>query len=154
MNEPPSTDITSVLSELARGEAMKAEQLMPLVYNQLRALAGSMLRQEPSEITLQPTALVNEAYLKLIDQTRVDWKGKSHFFAIGATIMRRILVDHARSKQRIKRGAGRHRVELHETPELSMRDNEDVMAVDDALKSSMPSIRCKPKSSNCGSSAV
>jgi RNA polymerase sigma factor (TIGR02999 family) len=105
---------------------------MPLVYDQLRALAGSMLQAERPGATLQATALVNEAYLKLVDQTRVDWKGKSHFFAVGATVMRRILVDHARSKLRQKRGGGWNRVEL-DAAGLKIERDEDVLAVDEAL---------------------
>ena len=113
MPEPSSSDATTALNELSKGKAARAEQLMPLVYDQLRALAANLLRQEKSGNTLQATALVNEAYLKLVDQTRVEWKGKSHFFAIGATAMRRILVDHARSKHRDKRGGGCKRDDLN-----------------------------------------
>ena len=134
MPEPSSSDATTALNELSKGKAARAEQLMPLVYDQLRALAGNLLRQETSGNTLQATALVNEAYLKLVDQTRVEWKGKSHFFAIGATAMRRILVDHARSKHRDKRGGGWKRVELRDTPELQLHNYEDILAVDEALQ--------------------
>ncbi len=133
-SETPPTDITLALNELSKGKVDRADQLMPLVYDELRALASSLLRKESVGNTLQPTALVNEAYLKLINQTRVDWKGKSHFFAIGATIMRRILVDHARSKRRIKRGAGLRREPLNDVAELTIRDNADVLAVDEALQ--------------------
>jgi RNA polymerase sigma factor (TIGR02999 family) len=134
MSEPSSSDATIALNELSNGKAARAEQLMPLVYDQLRALASNLLRQEKSGNTLQATALVNEAYLKLVDQTRVAWKGKSHFFAIGATAMRRILVDHARSKHRSKRGGGWKRVELRDTPELQLHNYEDILAVDEALQ--------------------
>jgi RNA polymerase sigma-70 factor (ECF subfamily) len=134
MLEPPSSDATEALNELSQGRASRVEQLMPLVYSQLRALAASLLKQEKSGNTLQATALVNEAYLKLVDQTQVDWKGRSHFFAIGATAMRRILVDHARGKQRIKRGGGWQRVELRDQPELLVHNQADILAVDEALQ--------------------
>lgn len=132
MSEASSSDVTKTLYELSQGEAAKADALMPLVYNQLRALAAQMLKHERSENTLQATALVHEAYIKLVDQSRVDWKGKSHFFAIGATIMHRILVDHARSKQRIKRGGDLRRVELGDAPELSLYNYEDILSVNEA----------------------
>ncbi len=91
------------------------------MYDEFRALARHYLSQERHNHTLQPTALVHEAYLKLVDQTRVDWQGRSHFFAVAAQAMRRILVDHARSRQREKRGGGRARVTLDEAVALSRR---------------------------------
>ncbi len=133
MNASPSSDVTSVLADVSQGKASKADELIALVYDQLRALASSMLKREGGGGTLQATALVNEAYLKLIDQSRVDWKCKSHFFAIGATIMRRLLVDHARSKHAQKRGGDRQRVVLQDIPELLLHNDEDVLAVDEAL---------------------
>ena len=111
-----------------------AARLMPLVYDDLRALAASHLRREAPGHTLQPTALVNEAFLKLVDQTRVDWKGKTHFFAVGAEIMRRILVDHARGKNRQKRGGDRQRIALHDDLKLTPQSDEDLLAVDDAIE--------------------
>ena len=93
-----------------------------------------MLRQEVPGHTLQPTALVNEAYLKLVDQTRVDWQGRTHFFAVGAKMMRRILVDHARKKKRLKRGGGIHRVSLGEEVQVSKSNDEDVLAIEEALE--------------------
>ncbi len=134
MSETPASDVTSVLTDLSHRKAVRADELIAQVYDQLRALAGSMLKQERSAGTLQATALVNEAYLKLIDQSRVDWKCKSHFMAIGATIMRRLLVDHARSKHAQKRGGDHHRVEMREIPELLLHNDEDVLAVDEALE--------------------
>jgi RNA polymerase sigma-70 factor (ECF subfamily) len=106
---------------------------MPLVYDQLRGLARSMLNQESPGQTLQPTALVNETYLRMADQTRVDWRGKTHFFAIGAKMMRRILVDHARSKKRQKRGGGMHRIPLDDDMRVTNRNDEDVLAIEAAL---------------------
>ncbi|MCR9294813.1 MAG: sigma-70 family RNA polymerase sigma factor [bacterium] len=134
MSGNTSEEVTQLLCSTVEGDVDNAEQLMPLVYDQLRALAAKMLENERPGATLQATALVNEAYLRLVDQTRVDWKGKSHFFAIGATIMRRILVDYARAKNRHKRGGGWKRVELEGTPELSAHRDQDVLAVDEALE--------------------
>ncbi len=89
-----------------------AQELMPAVYDELRRLAQSYLNQERSDHTLQPTALVHEAYLRLVDQTRVDWRGRTHFLAIGARMMRRLLVDHARQRGRAKRGRDWQRLTL------------------------------------------
>jgi RNA polymerase sigma factor (TIGR02999 family) len=102
-------DVTQVLEQLKEGDKNAANKLLPLVYDEFRALARHYLAQERLNHTLQPTALVHEAYMKLVDQTRVDWQGKSHFFAVAAQAMRRILVDHARARQRDKRGGGRAR---------------------------------------------
>lgn len=106
---------------------------MPVVYDQMRGLARSMLNQESPGNTLQPTALVNETYLRMADQTRVDWRGKTHFFAIGAKMMRRILVDHARGKKRQKRGGGMHRIPLDDDVRVTNRSDEDVLAIEAAL---------------------
>ena len=111
----PDIDVTEVVRELAREGAERpatAEKLFPVVYDELRRLARGYMSREPSGHTLQPTALVHEAYLKLVDQTRADWKGKTHFFAVGARVMRRLLVDHARERGAEKRGAGWQRVTL------------------------------------------
>ena len=110
-----------------------ANRLMPLVYDQLRELAQRYLARERADHTLQPTALVHEAYLKLVNQSRVDWNGRTHFFAIGAQMMRRILVDHARTAQRQKRGGGRQRVTLEEGL-VADRQDEDILALNDALE--------------------
>lgn len=126
-------DVTDTLAQLASGKHEAADNLMPLVYDQLRGLARSMLNQESPGQTLQPTALVNETYLRMADQTRVDWRGKTHFFAIGAKMMRRILVDHARSKKRQKRGGGMHRIPLHDDLRVTNRNDEDVLAIEAAL---------------------
>jgi len=112
------------------------EQLLPIVYPELRRLAGAYLNRERPDHTLQPTELVHEAYLKLVDQTRVDWQGRTHFFAVAANAMRRILVDHARRKQRQKRGGGDRHVTLQEDLQLcptSGLDSEDLIVLDDAL---------------------
>ena len=112
----------------------QVESLMPQVYKSLRELAGRRLRNERANHTLQPTALVHEAFMRLVDQSRVDWKGRTHFFAVGAEAMRRILIDHARARGRVKRGGEWQRVILDEedTPE-DLRDI-DLVALHDALE--------------------
>jgi RNA polymerase sigma-70 factor (ECF subfamily) len=127
-------DVTVVLEQMRKGDRGAADKLLPLVYDEFRALARHYLAQERANHTLQPTALVHEAYMKLVDQTRVDWQGRSHFFAVAAQAMRRILVDHARSRQRDKRGGGRARVVLDEAVALSPQKDEDVLALDECLE--------------------
>jgi RNA polymerase sigma factor (TIGR02999 family) len=104
------------------------------LYDDFRRVAAAQLRREPPGHTLQPTALVHEAFLRLIDQSRVQWQGRTHFIAVGAQAMRRILVDHARASKRVKRGGERRRVELDDRITVSPRDSEDVIAIDDALQ--------------------
>ena len=127
-------DVTRVLEQMKQGDERAADKLLPLVYDEFRALARHYLAQERGDHTLQPTALVHETYMKLVDQTRVDWQSRSHFFAVAAQAMRRILVDHARTRQREKRGGGRARVILDEAVALSPQKNEDVLALDEALE--------------------
>lgn len=126
-------DIAKVLAAIAEGQQDAAEQLMPMVYDELHQVAERMLRHESRGHTLQPTALVNEAYLRLVGQTNVDWQGKTHFFAIGAKMMRRILVDHARQKKSQKRGGRFHRIALSEDLCVSNSNDEDVLAIEEAL---------------------
>ena len=130
--------VTNLLESAASGMAREhvPAELLPFVYEELRRLAASYLRRERSSYTLQATELVHEAYLRLADQTRVDWRGRTHFFAVAATAMRRILVDHARRKSRQKRGGGGQHVTLHEHLEIfptSGLDPEDIVVLDDAL---------------------
>ncbi len=132
--EEPRPDVHRVLESLSEGKSSAANELMPLVFGELRSLAARLLSQERPGHTLQPTALVNEAFLRLVDQKRVSWQGRTHFFAIGAQAMRRILVDHARSKLRKKRGQRPLRVELTEKLLISSENIEDVLAVDEALE--------------------
>ncbi len=134
MNKPNTDEVTQLLEQLSSGDQEAADTLMPLVYDEFRALAASFMAREGKDHTFQPTALVNEAYLKLIDQKRTTWKSKSHFFAIGAKAMRRILVDHARAGKREKRGGAAQRVELHDDIALSPGREEDTLAVNDALE--------------------
>lgn len=133
MRSDSSGEITRIVMELAGGDRLAANRLFPLLYDALYDLARRYLRRERPDHTLSPTALVHEAYLKLVDQTRVNWQGKTHFLGVGAQAMRRILVDHARGRQRAKRGAGRARIQLDEGVALSPQRDEDVIAVDEAL---------------------
>jgi RNA polymerase sigma-70 factor (ECF subfamily) len=125
---------SEILTAIVAGDDADSPRLLELVYDDLRRLAAHYLQQERVGHTLQATALVNEAYLKLIDQTRVDWRGKSHFFAVGAQAMRRVLVNHAKSKKRLKRGGQGRRVPLDEPIAVSAERDEDVLALDEALE--------------------
>jgi len=127
------SQITKMVNDLAGGNRPAAEQLFGLLYDAFRGLAARYLKAERAGHTLSPTALVHEAYLKLVDQSRVNWQGRTHFFAVGAQVMRRILVDHARGKGRVKRGGGRIRIQLDEGLALSPQRDEDILAVDEAL---------------------
>ncbi len=125
---------TQILLALADGDRSAADQLMPLVYDELRALAQHQMQLERPNHTLQATALVNEAYLRLIDQSHVDWKSRAHFFSVAAEMVRRILVDHARSHRAAKRGGAGHRVDLTEGIGASEAGDVDLLALDEALE--------------------
>jgi RNA polymerase sigma factor (TIGR02999 family) len=113
---------------------MALEKLMPLVYDELRRLANNYLRREPAGHTLQPTALVNEAYLKLVGQRKVNWQNRAHFFAISAKLMRRILVDHARQRQAAKRGGSeQQRLSITSAETLIQQPQIDLLALNEAL---------------------
>jgi RNA polymerase sigma factor (TIGR02999 family) len=130
-----TTIIAGLGSQAGRPRAM-AEQLMPLVYEELRRLARGFMARESRDHTLQPTALVNEAYLRLVDQSRVDWRGRSHFRAVGARVMRRILIDHARRRGGLKRGGDLQRVTLGDSilsPPDPDVDLPELLALNDAL---------------------
>jgi RNA polymerase sigma factor (TIGR02999 family) len=129
-----SPDVTQILQEASGGDKNAPARLMPLVYDELRRLANHYLRQERADHTLQPTALVHEAYLKLIDQSRVDWQNRAHFFGVAAQSMRRILVDHARGHQASKRGGSQQKIALDEAVDYSQPRDLDLVALDDALK--------------------
>ena len=130
---PTSNPVTLLLVAWSHGEEKALDELMPLVYAELKRIARSLFRRERSAITLQPTALVHEAYLKLIDQRRVEWRDRANFFALSATLMRRILVDHARRKSAWKRGRGAQLVTLSEAMEIRSENPPDVLALDEAL---------------------
>jgi RNA polymerase sigma-70 factor (ECF subfamily) len=116
------------------GSREAAEKLMPLVYDELRKVASRYLRKERSDHTLQPTALVNEAYLKLVDISNVDWQDRAHFFAVASQVMRRILVDHARARMSEKRAGDRQKVTLNpELVDTGSNKDTDLLALDDAL---------------------
>lgn len=124
--------ITQLLYDWSRGDRAALDALTPLVYQELRQLARAHLRGEHPEHTLQSTALVHEAYLRLVDQ-RVEWKSRAHFFAIAAQMMRRILVDHAKARRTAKRGDGSPKLSLDESIVVSKEPGMDVVALDDAL---------------------
>ncbi len=126
--------VTRALDELGRGESAAADRLLPMVYDELRTLADRYLRRERSGHTLQATALVHEVYLRLVGQERANWQGRTHFMAVGAEAMRRVLIDHARSRGRQKRGGDRSRVTLTGL-ELEGRDDAaEAAALSDALE--------------------
>lgn len=133
MTPPEEETPTKLLDRAAEGEREATDQLIELVYDEFREMAAGYLRREPSELTLQPTALVHEAFLRLIHQTSVDWKGRTHFLAIGAKAMRRVLVDHARKRQRVKRGGERKRITFDEQMFLSPDHDDDLLEVEDLL---------------------
>lgn len=130
--DPQRAEVTALLGAWSRGEEGATESLMEAVYGALRQIAGSQFKSERSDHTLEPTALVHEAYLRLIDQKRVDWCSRRHFFAVAATVMRRILVDHARRRASTKRGSGLVVPLSESTTELSGLSFE-VLALDRAL---------------------
>lgn len=127
-------DATGLVENLSAGKREVADELMTLVYDELRDLAGGHMRHERSDHTLQPTALVHEAYLKMVIQTRVDWKGKTHFKAVAATAMYRYLVDYARARKRKKRGGDMARVALEDAFQLVEGRPLDVLALHDGLE--------------------
>ena len=133
MNEASPNEITGRLIAWREGDAAALEQLIPAVYQELRRMAERYLRSECSGHTLQPTALVHEAYLRLIDQTRVEWQNRAHFFGVAAQMMRRILVDHAKTKQRVKRGGNAVNLSLEEALDYGQDRAAELIALDDAL---------------------
>ncbi|HZQ97164.1 MAG TPA: sigma-70 family RNA polymerase sigma factor [Candidatus Sulfotelmatobacter sp.] len=132
MKAGPSQDVTRLLAQWTEGDAQALEDLLPLVYDELRRLARGYLYRERSDHTLQSTALVHEAYLRLVDQN-VSWQNRAHFFGIAAEMMRRILVDYARGRNAAKRGDGICRVTLDEEIMGAGQRDVDVLALDEAL---------------------
>ena len=125
--------LTRLLEQVNSGGDGALEQLMPAVYSELRRQAARYLRRERRNHTLQPTALVNEAFIKLIDQRNVRWQNRAHFFGVAAQAMRRIVVDHARARHRVKRGGVQHAVTLDEAMIAGEARSIDVLALDEAL---------------------
>ncbi len=133
-DEHHSHEITRMLRQWSDGSLEALDNLLPLVYDELHRQAARYLRRENKDHTLQPTALINEAYLKLIDQREVNWENRTHFFAIAAQAMRRILVDHARTKHREKRGGDNAKLPLDEAlMVVADEKNIDLIALDEAL---------------------
>jgi RNA polymerase sigma factor (TIGR02999 family) len=128
------TEITQLLQKWQEGNNEALETLMPLVYAELKRLAGSYLRRERPDHTLQSAALVNEAYLRLVDQTQTQWQNKAHFFGIAAQMMRRILADHARGHNAAKRGAGMPELELNEAVAQAQTKSVDLLDLEEALQ--------------------
>jgi RNA polymerase sigma factor (TIGR02999 family) len=132
--EPKAGNITELLEQWSQGDELALEKLMPVVYGELHRLARRYISDERPGHTLQTTALVNEAYLRLVDSTHPNWEGRTHFFAVCAQIMRRILVDWARSRQAEKRGKDAPKLELDDALLAAARPGTDLVAVDDALR--------------------
>ncbi len=129
------SDLTQVLKDASGGSRTAADRLLPLVYDELRRLAQSRMAEERSDHTLQATALVHEAYLKLIDMDRVEWQNRAHFFALAAKAIRRILIDHARAKNRAKRGGGERNLSLDEALTIPAEGLDmNIVALHEALE--------------------
>ncbi len=131
--KPSPIDVTSLLKEFSRGNQQALAELIPVVYDELHRLAAYYLRQERSDHTLQATALVHEAYLRLVDQHHVDWKNRSHFFGVAAQLMRRVLLMHAREHHAAKRGGGAPKISLEETAMFSPAQAEELVSLDELL---------------------
>ena len=125
---------TRILNASLSGDRQAEAELLPLIYEELHARAADHLRREKVGHTLQPTALVHEAYLRLVDGDKVDWNGKTHFFAVAATTLRRVLVDHARAKATRKRGSGAKATTLSDAEPISIEDPSDVIDLDEAIR--------------------
>jgi RNA polymerase sigma factor (TIGR02999 family) len=134
MSEPDPHDVTRLLKAWSGGDQQALHELMPTLYAEIRKLARSYLRRERPDHTLQATALVNEAYMRLVDQRDVQWQNRAHFFGIAAQVMRRILVDHARMQKAEKRGSGQSPIVLDAGLDIAADQRLDFVAVDDALK--------------------
>ncbi len=126
--------VTRLLEDIRQGNPRATEELLPLVYQELRRLAKSRMAKEPAGQTLQPTALVHEAYLRLVGNQPPDWSGRGHFFAACAEAMRRILVERARRKASVKHGGQRRRIELDDASPAAPAPDDDILAIDEALK--------------------
>jgi RNA polymerase sigma factor (TIGR02999 family) len=135
MNAVSPEPVTALLKRWRQGDSAALEKLLPLVYNELRRIAARQLRRERPDHTLQPTALVNEVYLKLVDQDRIDWRNRAQFFGVAAQLIRRILVDHVRNRRAAKRGAGAITVALDNAVLEPVPQDIDLIKLDDALLS-------------------
>lgn len=131
--EPRSSDVTLLLARAAGGDRQAASALVPLIYRELHRIAARHMNRERPDHTLQATALVHEAYIRLLEQRRTNWKNRAHFFGVAAQIMRRILVDHARGNLRKKRGGDRQKISLDTVLTISMGKSSELLAIDAAL---------------------
>lgn len=134
MNPSSSNEITQLLLKWSSGEPSAVNELLPMVYDELRKMARSYLRKERLNHSLQPTSLVHEAYLRMVNQPQVSWENRAQFFGLAATLMRNILVDHARKRQAEKRGGGEILVSLSQADRISKKTDVNLLALDDALK--------------------
>jgi len=126
-------DVTQLLTAWREGDQGALDKLMPLVYDELRRIASRYMKRERPGHTLQTTALVNEAFLRMVGQQNVDWQNRAHFFGVAATVMRHLLVDRARANGRVRRGANPQQVTLEEGAAVSEQKGEDLLALDEAL---------------------
>ncbi len=133
MNSTSSNEVTQLLQAWGKGDKEALDKLLPIVYEELHRLAAGFMRKESPGHTLQTSALVNEAYIKLVDQKNVRWQNRAHFFGIAAQLMRRILVDHARRRARMKRGGGAQQLSLNEAAIVTTDNAEGFLSLDDAL---------------------
>jgi len=151
---PSSKSITQLLIEWRDGDETALDRIVPLVYRELRRLARNYMRRERAGHTLQTSALVNEAYLRLVDHKGMRWQNRAHFYAVAAQAMRRILVDHARARRYAKRGGGAQMVELEEAALVARKQAADLMARSTMRSRICPtSTRERAKSSRCDTSA-
>lgn len=134
MNTPPDNEVTKLLESWSCGRQEALDELMPLVYQELRRMAKRYMNSQPSGHTLQTTALIHEAYLKLADQQEKNWQNRAHFFAVAAQAMRHILVDHARSHKSEKRGGETEIISLEDAAIVSTERAAEVVALDEALQ--------------------
>jgi RNA polymerase sigma factor (TIGR02999 family) len=128
------SDVTRILNAIEQGDARATDELLPIVYEELRLLAAQKLSQEPPGQTLQATALVHEAYIRLVEAKDQSWNSRNHFFMAAAEAMRRILIENARHKKSLKRGGGHQRVDLDSAAMFVNESPDDVIALDEALK--------------------
>ncbi|TAH39662.1 MAG: sigma-70 family RNA polymerase sigma factor [Planctomycetota bacterium] len=133
VTQPHSPEVTQILAEVREGQAGASERLFPLVYDELRRLAAVYLQRERPDHTLQATALVHEAFLRLVDQDEQRWENRAHFFAVAARAMRRILIDHARGRHAAKRGGQAKKVPLSDFNSAGFGRDEYLLALDEAL---------------------
>jgi len=127
-------DVTLILQAVGRGEKGASEELLPLVYEELRRLAAARMARESAGHTLQPTALVHEAWLRLVNDDNRSWQNRGHFFAAAAEAMRRILIDNARRKSRIRHGGGQQRLNIDDVDQAASTPDDKLLLVDDALE--------------------